>query len=130
MKKAWDWLSSHDPYALPLENVEIDGRNVYAFVQENRLERAISQASYEVHAKYADIQLILDGEESFGWSSEKQIADIDPVKDAGFGPAVTEQVLTLKGGQFVIFLPGEAHAPGLSDEPGRLCRKMVIKVLL
>ena len=77
----------------------------------------------------ADIQLVLEGHERFGWSADKEIAEIDPGRDIGFGPAQTHQSFVLSKGEFVLFMPGEAHAPCLTaGAVGDPCRKLVIKI--
>ena len=127
IEKAAAFLAATDPYALTGDQIEIDGTSVYAFVQDNRLTR--TEEVYEVHAKYADIQLVLEGRERFGWSADKEIAEIDPGRDIGFGPAQTHQSFVLSKGEFVLFMPGEAHAPCLTaGAVGDPCRKLVIKI--
>lgn len=88
-------------------------------------------ATAETHEKYADIQLILDGEELMGvpvgelkeeiaYSVEKDIA-------IWSGPFA---YLTMKPGDWCLFMPGEGHAPSIRDDatPCRKVKKAVFKI--
>ena len=103
---------------------EIDGENVFVNIQEYTQEQ--KEPAYEAHAAYADIQLILRGSERFRWGHGllgELTGDFRPVT------GVTRYVeFTLREDQFVIFLPGEPHAPGLPEGGPAFCRKAVIKV--
>lgn len=124
--KAAAWLSETDLNALTEPRIEVDGTNVYAMVQEPVLDHA--EERYEAHEKYADIQLLLSGEERYGWSRAESIGPMDPARDICFGPAQTDVGFVLRPEQFAIFLPGEAHAPCcMVDKPAK-CRKIVVKV--
>lgn len=81
-------------------------------------------ATAETHEHYADIQLILDGEELMGvpvgelteeteYSAEKDIA-------IWSGPFA---YLTMKPGDWCMFMPGEGHAPSIRDD-STSCRKV------
>ena len=76
------WLASADLCALEPGTYPIDGENVYATVADNRLER--ETPAFEAHHLYADIQLILGGEERFflGWSGRE--TDPKPERDLYF----------------------------------------------
>ena len=63
-EKAAAYLQSHDLMTLPQGTIEVDGRSVYILSQINTLEN--TEPRFEAHAKYADIQLILDGCEMLG----------------------------------------------------------------
>ena len=106
--------------------VRIDGERVYATLSDNRLER--ETPAYETHHLYADIQLILRGRERFllGWSGREG----EPAPGTDFYPFEADQALTfvLEEEQFVIFLPGEAHAPCNPVGEPSVCRKLVVKV--
>ena len=91
-----------------------DGGYVNVMTYEPRDGRG---ATSETHADYADIQLILDGEELMGvpvgkleeevpYSAEKDIA-------IWRGPVAC---LTMKKGDWCMFMPGEGHAPSIRDE--------------
>lgn len=124
--KAAAFLQQTDLSALCPGKIEIDGDNVFANLADLYLER--TEMAWESHRKYTDIQVILQGEEKFGW-----------VERAEFGPLEGDFqrctpldipfVFILQAGQFVLYFPGEPHAPGNPAAVPGLCRKLVIKVL-
>lgn len=120
------WFEAHDAASLPAGRLEIDGDQVFVNTAVNRLDRA--EMAWEAHALYADIQLILEGEERFGWSDEAEMDPLDPERDFRTCRAEAKAVFTLGTGQFVIFLPGEPHSPGNPAGRPSDCKKAVIKV--
>ena len=120
------YLAQHDPFALPSGREEVDGSNVFINTAVNHLDR--TEMAWEAHAVYADVQLILEGEERFGWSDEADMDPLDESRDFRTCRAAPKAEFTLKAGQFVIFFPGEPHAPGNPAGEPADCRKAVIKV--
>lgn len=99
---------------------------------------------WETHRRYADIQLVLAGEERFGWLP---LSGAPPVKEAYeverdacfYQPpspmhAPPPCYLPLRAGDFAIFLPEDVHAPGLVPDgqagPIAEVTKAVVKVRL
>ena len=119
------FLETADFAALELGKHEIDGENVFVLMQEYTQQE--KEPGYEAHDRYADIQLVLRGSERFRWGKgvpgplKGDFREVTQVEGA--------VEFTLGEGQFVIFLPGEAHAPGLPEKGPALCRKAVVKVL-
>ena len=105
----------------------MDGERVYATLADNLLSR--ETPAYEAHRRYSDIQVIVDGKETFYLGTEGNIGQLIPEKD--FCPCEVSAGIpfVLESGWFVIFLPGEMHAPGNPAGEPSVCRKMVIKVL-
>lgn len=125
--RAARFLRETDLNALPCGRVEIDGDYVYGILSENMTEAG--ERPYEAHARYADIQVILQGSERFVLGLDPRLEALDTSRDFRGCQSDHPIPFTLTPGQFVIFLPGEAHAPGgAAGEPG-LCRKLVVKVL-
>lgn len=88
-------------------------------------------ATAETHDDYADIQLILEGEELMGvpvgpleevtpYSAEKDIA----IWKGDYA------YLTMKKGDWCMFMPGEGHAPSIRDDSTdcRQVKKAVFKI--
>ena len=119
------FLETADFSALPLGKHEIDGENVFVNVQEYTQQE--KEPAYEAHDRYADIQVVLRGSERFRWGVgaagplQGDFREVTKVQDA--------VEFTLHENQFVLFLPGEAHAPGLPEKGPAPCRKAVVKVL-
>ncbi len=127
--KAAQFLAGKDAATFALGDVEIDGREVYAFVKQTELTK--ENTAWEAHERYADIQIILDGAERMGYLpflQQEVVTPYNPEKDCGFyqGDAGTE--LTLAAGDFVIFLPGELHRPDCPVGAQSVSKKMVVKV--
>ncbi len=109
---------------------ELDGRTIYANVQERGL-KSKEEAKLEVHDKYIDIQILLSGaEESFGWADRSTLREpkqaFNAEKDIQFFLDAPQTYYTLRPGQFTILLPEDAHAPLVGE--GTI-RKVILKVL-
>ena len=121
---AREFLLSGGCASLPVGNHAIVGDDVFVMIQEYTQQE--KEPAYEVHDVYADIQLVLQGSERFRWG----YGEAGPL--TGDLRAVTRVEpfveFTLRENQFAIFLPGEAHAPGLPEKGPAFCRKAVIKV--
>ena len=131
------WLQETDPEALEPGRTDIDGERVYAVMSENRLEP--KEPVFEVHRRYADIQIILRGREGFRYGRKGKELSGKPENDVWFCEADRQVPFELEEGGVTVFLPGEAHAPGLYPEKdkGPLSpaapvpdRKLVVKVLM
>ncbi len=118
-------LRTADFDAMPLGRNDIDGDKLFVLMQEYTQEE--KEPVYEAHDRYADIQLLLRGSERFRWG----FGAPGPLKgDLRMVEGVEPYVeFVLRENQFAVFLPGEAHAPGLPEKSGGACRKAVIKVL-
>lgn len=89
-----------------------------------------SEKQFELHRKYADIHVVLEGQESVGY---EDIANLPPNEE--FNETKDMQMLdgdgqyvTVNPGMFCLVLPHDGHKPGCCVEtPGKL-RKFVIKL--
>lgn len=128
-----DFLAT--PFAsLPDGCVEIDGDRVFATLSTYGMKRQ-EDAVFEAHRRYADVQIVLSGEEHCGivpgatWL--KETAPYDPARDIVFfaSPASYSKIV-LGTGAFAYFGVSDAHMPGIA--PGALgrIRKCVVKLLL
>ena len=133
MDKAIELLLNTDFSALEAGRYEVDGDNVFFMIQEPQLKEE-ENALYEVHRKYADIQLALtDGEVILALPID-QVEDwqtFDEDKDIGFSANSEPGIpLDMKPGCFGIFFPQDAHMPCLRGGDEKKCRKVVVKVKL
>ncbi|MBQ1860901.1 MAG: YhcH/YjgK/YiaL family protein [Clostridia bacterium] len=126
-KTAIAYLRQNDLKSLPVGKHAVDGENVFILSQENHLTE--KDMSWEAHAKYADIQLILDGAEKFGWGYEGRLDPLDEARDFQTCSDVKSIDYLLTSGMFTIFFPGEMHSPGNTPAGDCVVRKLVIKVL-
>ena len=128
---AIDFINSHDLSKLPLGKTIIEGENVFCSNNEYTT-KSINEAKWEAHKIYADIQLLISGEEYIGFSpidSMKIVENYNKEKDVLFLEGHGEYILMEKG-KFAIFLPQDAHQPCVLHNNPTLVRKIVVKIKL
>lgn len=132
MDRAIEYLAHADLSALPAGRYEIDGENVYLMIQEPAL-REPQDGQFEVHRRYADIQLALTDGEAIAVAPIERVdrwEAFDEGKDIGFSKTDYKGIsLPLPAGTFMILFPQDAHLPCLKCG-GTNGRKAVVKVLL
>lgn len=131
MEKALKYLQQTDFSKLGPGKYEIDGKNVFALVQQYQ-SKPIEEGKWESHRKYIDIQFISEGIENIGYAfldDMKVAQEYDEEKDF----MLTEgkgSFLTLKSGAFAIFAPDDVHMPGIAVDKPQPIKKVVVKVLV
>ena len=88
---------------------------------------------YEVHRKEADVQILLKGHERMDIASRAMITATtayDDEKDFFMVTGTKQLSYHANEGSFVVFFPGEPHAPNLVDESSSQVLKVVFKVLM
>ncbi|MCH5334585.1 MAG: YhcH/YjgK/YiaL family protein [Alistipes sp.] len=127
-ERAFAWLASVDTAAIEPGKYEIDGKEIFASVVDKELKKP-EDAKLEVHDKYIDIQIIVRGEETFGWSERcactEPKADFDSEKDIQFFLDKPQTCYTLRAGQFTILFPEDAHAPMIGEGT---VKKVILKI--
>lgn len=127
-ERAFDYIVSTDLAALPVGRHTIDDDDIFVNVIECDLKKP-ADAKLEIHDKYIDIQVVVSGLESFGWSERAEVrrplGDFDAEKDIRFYDDTPQTYYTLKSGQFTILMPDDAHAPMVGE--GRV-KKLIVKV--
>lgn len=91
--------------------------------------RSREAATLETHINMIDIQIPLDGEETFGYTPlcDLPAFEYNAEKDiTKYGDTMAQTYLTLKPGQMGIFFPQDGHAPCISEKEG--IRKAIFKV--
>ena len=113
---------------------EINGEDLFVMVGEHRLKPA-EDTVLEAHDKYIDLQVMIDGGESFGWARRnacsQQKGGFDEGNDIVFYNDEPTSRVTAKKGEFVIFFPEDAHAPlGRPEkaEEEAVSRKAIVKI--
>lgn len=109
----------------------VDERQLFYTVSSDMTE-LLSKRRSEFHRDYLDIQVVLKGQEQYGFSlSPLKVIEDDYLneKDVAFGQPVQERFVTLNEQEFIIFPPGCPHRPliAVNEEP-KLVLKSVIKV--
>lgn len=106
---------------------EISNSLVYAIVQRGD-GRAASEGKLEGHRKYIDIQYVISGEESMGWSPRSAVPESDTYdeeKDLEFFEGNPQSIVQVPPGSFAVFLPTDLHLPLIGNGP---IHKVVVKV--
>lgn len=104
------------------------GDEVYVNVTEYS-PKPIEGPTPETHNVYADIQLILSGEEYIGYNNTQLLSPItqyDETNDIRFWKGDVA-LLPMQQGDWALFMPGEAHAPGLTKSKGKV-KKAIFKI--
>ena len=128
--KALTVLRDTDFSKVPDTKVEVDGSNLFYFVQT--YENKPDNDTPEAHRVYADIQMVLEGQEKMGVGAQEEMTEEVQAKPEGdiwfyHGPM---DYITLKPGKFAVLFPGDAHAPGICVGKPQQVRKCVFKVKL
>ncbi len=98
--------------------------------------RTMDKGCMEVHQKYVDIQVIVNGQEKMFVPGLESSA-LKSAYDANGDCALYEMpnpdtcsCATLQSGEFAIFLPNEQHCPSMAiNEESKPVQKIVVKVL-
>lgn len=127
-KKAFDYVKSHNLLDAPLGRIEVEGDALFINNSNPECVKAEEQV-LEVHRKYIDIHVLLEGEETVGW---KPLSDCrnetKPYNEDEDCALYDEQAATyfkMQPGQILIVWPEDAHAPVIGE--GKI-RKLIIKV--
>lgn len=112
------------------ERVAIAGDAVYASHQVY-LTKPLSQARYETHKKYIDIQVVWNGEEIIevtGLQGLNTTVPYDAEKDIEFFEYFPGKQLIIKPGLIAVLYPEDAHAPCLDYKQQQVVAKTVVKI--
>lgn len=130
LKKGFQWLGATDLISIDDGRYEIAGNDVYASVQTYITK---SEANYEAHRKYIDIQYIIKGQEFVGVTDIKNCetcVDYDLERDLEFFDCIREDdYYPLREGEFLVLFPNDAHKPSMNyDGLKSEVKKVVVKV--
>jgi YhcH/YjgK/YiaL family protein len=131
IKTGIEYLKRSDLAALSDGIYEIEGREVYAFVN-TFTTRDRDGALFEVHRNYIDLQVLSYGSETIYYA---QAADLipetgyDPEKDIEFLSGESLLTLPFRTGEFYLFFPHDAHMPCCHlGSSAHEVKKVVIKI--
>lgn len=120
-----------------LENSVDEGRyelsdGIYAVVSTYET-KAPEECSLEAHRVYADVQAVISGSEAMlvrdrnGLQTAVAYSD---ERDIEFFESAESSSILLGAGSFVLLLPEDAHAPGVSVNSPKTVKKVVVKIRL
>ncbi len=124
-------LQDRDLTALEPGDYPIFGDGIILKIQSYNTKPA-EQARLEAHRRYIDIQCIVSGEEKIAVLPLDRAGDeleAHPESDLWFY-AGSADALTLRAGQFMLLLPGEAHAPCIAVDQPTPVKKALVKIAL
>ena len=127
LEKALKFLRETDFSKLEDGKLEIEGDKIFVNISTYMTR---SNEFPEAHKKYADVQYIIEGEEYIGVASLDDMQDeivSDPDNDFWQYRGETSNIRLGKG-QFAVFFPQDAHAPGRFIKEPKSVRKAVVKV--
>lgn len=111
---------------------ELDGERAFFFIMNDHTQH-LAQRKSECHRRYLDVQILLQGRETFGYSLTPFDAldeDMLDDRDLAFSEQLNDELfVSIQAGDFIVFYPGQPHRPLIAtDEQPMPVRKMVIKV--
>ena len=95
--------------------------------------KALSEGKFEVHRKYIDVQIVLAGEETVGWSHISELGAAEPYdeeKDKQMIAGEATQCNRLTAGMVWIAFPEDAHKACRHLQEPTHYRKAVMKLPL
>ena len=127
--KAFDFMNQNDIATLEDGVIQIEDGLKVIVSTGNGKTRETSLAKFECHDKNIDIQVCVKGLETMAWKPREKCVtpngEYNPEKDVRFFNDTPDMDFQLTDGQFVIFYPGDVHAPMIGD--GEI-KKLVFKV--
>ena len=128
--KAFEYISKTDLNAIEPGKYEIDGDNLKAaYSNKKGMAAAESVSKFECHNKHIDIQVCINGVETFGWKPRENCTTpnggYNEAKDVQLYNDQPDMYFQLTNEQFVILFPEDVHAPMIGDAE---IKKVVIKV--
>lgn len=128
--KAFEFILSQNLAAIEPGKYPVNGMEVHASVS---LKDGVKEtdAKFEAHNNYIDIQVCPAGSELIGWKPRHTCTqpkgEYNTEKDVIFYSDKPDMYFTLHAGQFAIFFPEDVHAPMIGEGP---IKKLVVKVKL
>lgn len=131
IQKAIDWLKANDLASMAAGTYEIEGRDIYAMIQEITTQ-PVEQRRAEKHDLYLDIQYIVSGIERMGYApytGQEEILENPEGKDACFYKNLKEEhFIDVPAGFYCIFFSNDIHRPGAAAGEPTAVKKVVVKV--
>ncbi len=130
VQRCVDFLAQTDVNALEPGKYEIEGKDLYFNVLEYDTKEP---KLFEAHDKYADLQYVVVGKERMDYAPRaecKAETEYDEVKDVIKISAEAFSPISVKGGEFAIFFPDDAHRPNVADGEVTKNKKIVFKIKL
>ena len=128
-QKGFEYLENTDILNLENGKYEIEGDDIFVSVQDYQT-KPLNEGKFEAHRKYADIQFLAKGNEKMGFGDIENFKPntfYDDAKDIIFLEGRGD-FIEVKSGDFVIFMPQDAHMPCIENNDSVYVKKAVVKV--
>ena len=130
MKQAFELALTLTDSSVPMGRH--DGENGVYVMKSTYDTKQTDEATYEAHRQYIDLQILVSGKERILDCDLDALSVTHPYEpDYLLGTAkegTGEQTLVLNGGDFAVFNPTDAHAPGLAAGSSEKVVKLVAKI--
>ena len=117
-QRALEYIQQNDLNALSNCRHTIDGDNLWVNIVDSEL-RSLSEAKFEAHNHYIDIQIPLSAQESYGVKSRSEcqqpIGDFNETDDYILFEDEITSIETRQPGEMIVFTPEDAHAPLIGE---------------
>lgn len=110
---------------------ETDNPNVRFNIDE--YQTVLEPKQFEFHKKYADVQIVLQGQELHNTALRDDIScvqNFDEEKDIAFFDTMPIGEYLLEKGRFCIYFPNEPHRSQLAYDEPAFVKKVVFKIRL
>lgn len=125
---ARSFLLTRDLRAFPEGRTNILGDDVYLLVQRRDTKRS-SEEPFEVHRRYVDIHIPLEGEEWLGYAPVTEGTQLSRYDENADRATFWESGIYLRAvpGMFYVFFPQDGHKTCITMEARTAVRKIVVK---
>lgn len=131
VKRGLEYLSEHEHELSDLSpgRHTIDGDDIFFEVAEI-ITTEPDKKLFESHKNYLDIHITLSGEEWFGHAMAADIHEVTPYNPENDTAYYSGEGLYLQAppGHFILFMPEDAHKPGVYFQNQGTVRKIILKV--
>ena len=128
MDKVLDFFRKTDLSTLAPGRIDLQGDDLFVNVNRQGAQTR-NEVPIEAHREYIDIQVPISSDEEMGFISAPFMPapskEYDSDRDVAFYPGLCDTYLNVRKGMFVVFFPGEGHAPAITKD-GIL--KLIVKI--
>ena len=128
MDKVVDFFRNTDLESLEPGRIVLQGDDLFVNVNRQGAQTR-DEAPIEAHREYIDIQVPISCDEEMGFVSASFLpvpsVPYSAQKDVAFYPGLCDTYLSVRKSMFVVFFPGEGHAPAITRD-GIL--KLIVKI--
>lgn len=132
LRIAMEWINSTDLKTIPVGVYEVKGKDVFAQVQAYTPKK-YEEGKFETHRLYADVQMVVEGEELMYASTDASLASTGEgyKEDIEFyaGEPKTVSKVYMAPDVVCVLYPEDYHKPSIRrDENPSPVKKIVVKV--